>query len=168
MMKRARGRGGQSTVEYVIAAGVTLPMIFALTFTAELLWVWHSVAEFTRDGANYAATHCWMASGGNVVNYMRTHVPPMVDMDQFQTGEAEIQVTYFLRDPASGVLNEFTCDGECSQMCIPDTVTVRVRNYEFRKFMSYLGLPPVTIPDFQTSHPVESAGCDPEQGTCVP
>ena len=28
-------------------------------FVAEMLWVWHSVVDFTRDGARYAATHCW-------------------------------------------------------------------------------------------------------------
>jgi hypothetical protein len=53
-------------------------------------------------------------------------------------------------------------------MCVPDAVTVRVTNYEFRKFMGYLGLPPVSVPDFYTTVPIESAGCDPEQGTCLP
>jgi hypothetical protein len=169
-MRRGRSECGQTTVEYVIvAAGVLLPLTFALVFTAELLWVWHSVVEFTRDGARYAATHCWMGSGENVMQYMRTHVPPMVDMEQFQNGEAEIEVKYYSRDAESGTLNEFSCEGaECSTLCVPHTLTVRVRNYEFRKFMNYLGLPAVPIPDFQTSQPVESAGCDAEQGTCVP
>jgi hypothetical protein len=45
---------------------------------------------------------------------------------------------------------------------------VSVGAYEFRRFMSFLQLPPVTIPNFQTTLPMESAGCDPEQGVCVP
>jgi hypothetical protein len=34
--------------------------------------------------------------------------------------------------------------------------------------MAFLGLPPVSLPNFQTSLPVESAGCDAESGTCTP
>jgi hypothetical protein len=124
--------------------------------------------DFTREGARYATTHSWQAGGQNVVAYMRTRVPPMIDMDQFQNGAAQVVVEYFARDPEAGTLVEFTCDGECSTLCIPDVVRVRVQNYEFRRFLNYLGLPPVRIPDFATTLPVESAGCDPEQGTCLP
>jgi len=41
---------------------------------------------------------------------MPTHVPPMIDMDQFQTGAAGIQVQYFQADPATGALTPFSCD----------------------------------------------------------
>jgi hypothetical protein len=77
-------------------------------------------------------------------------------------------VEYYSRDPDSGQLVEFSCDAECSTLCIPDVAKVSVRNYEFRPFMTYLGLPPVQIPDFSTMMPVEGAGCDPELGTCNP
>jgi hypothetical protein len=169
MMKRARERG-QALVEYVlIYAGVITPVLFALIFTAQLLWIWHSVVEFTRDGARYAATHCWQGSGENVAAYMRTHVPPMVDMEQFQGGQAEITVQYYGRNAETGDLQEFACDGgECSAACVPDAVTVRVRNYEFRRFVNYLGLPPIRIPDFYTTVPMESAGCDPDSSSCLP
>ena len=166
---RAKSESGQATMEYVIlSATVVLPLTFMIVFTAQLLWVWHSVVEFTREGARYATTHCWQSDTQNVVNYMQQHVPPMVDMNQIQGGEAEIEVTYFSRDPESGQLTDFNCDGDCSTLCIPDAVTVRLKNYQFRQFMAYLGLPPVTIPDFYTTLPMESAGCDPEQGTCLP
>lgn len=168
-MRTRKRRGGQSTVEYVlVSAGVFFPVTLALVFTAQLLWVWVSVVEFTREGARYAATHCWQSDASNVTTYMKSRVPINIDQEQFINGEAEIEVSYFSRDPASGFLTEFACDGECSTSCIPDVVTVRVRNYEFRKFMSYLGLPPVTIPDFHATLPMESAGCDPEQGSCLP
>lgn len=161
---------GQATVEYALAfTGVILPMMFMIIFTAQLLWVWHSIVDFTRDGARYATTHCWQGSGENVITYMRTHVPLMVDIDQFQNGQADIVVQYFSRDPASGSLTDFSCDGgECSADCIPDAVTVTIRNYQFTRFMSFLGLPPVALPDFHTSLAIEGAGCDPEQGTCLP
>jgi hypothetical protein len=166
----ASSERGQATVEYVIvSAGIVLPVTFAIVFTAQLLWIWHSVVEFTRDGARYAATHCWQSDTQNVTDYMKQHVPPTVDMDQFQNGPAQITVSYFAKDPDTGQLVDFTCDGgDCSTMCVPDAVTVRVTNYEFRKFMGYLGLPPVSVPDFYTTLPIESAGCDPEQGTCLP
>ncbi len=166
------GRHGQATVEYaLIYAGVILPITFALIFTAQLLWVWHSVGAFTRDGARFASTHCWQSGASNVLTHMRSNVPMMTDREQFQTGQAEIDVRYWRRDPESGELTEFTCEGgECSAECIPDTVQVRIVNYEFRHFMAFLGLPPIPMPDFQTTLPMESAGCNQdEEGvvTCV-
>src|SRR5437870_5030974 len=124
----AQRRSGQATIEYAILyAGVILPLTFAIVFAAEMLWVWHSVVDFTRDGARYATTHCWTANGDNVMTYMRSHVPRMIDMDQFQQGQAELAVTYYSRDPDTGSLVDFTCaSGECSVDCIPDAVTVRV------------------------------------------
>lgn len=167
--KRAARQSGAVTVEYALAyLGVLLPLTFAVIFTAELLWIWHSAADFTRQGARYASTHCWQAGGDNVTSYMKTHVPLMIDQDQFVNGTADLVVTYYAKDPDTGQLTEFSCDSDCTSSCVPDAVTVAVRNYEFRQFVSYLGLPPVPMPDFQTSMPIESAGCDPEQGTCLP
>jgi hypothetical protein len=169
-MRRRSGQGGQATVEYAITfAAIMAPLMFAIIFTAELLWVWHSVVDFTRDGASYAATHCWQGNGGNVQAYMQSHVPLMVDIDQFRNGQATIVVNYFSVDPTSGQLTDFACSGgECSTDCIPDAVTVTISNYQFSHFMSYMKLPPVQLPDFRTSLAIQSAGCDPEQGTCLP
>ena len=163
-------RKGQATIEFAITYGaLILPITSAIVFTAQLLWVWHSVVDFTRDGARYAVTHCWQGNGQNVATYMRTHVPPMVDMDQFQGGGADIDVRFFQRNTDSGQLEDFTCAGsECSADCVPDAVTVHVRNYEFRRFLNYLGLPGIPLPDFQTSLPMESAGCDPDTAQCLP
>lgn len=167
--RRGRRERGAITMEYALAyVAVILPLTFATIFTAELLWIWHSSTDFTRDGARYAASHCWQAGGDNVTNYMKTHVPPMIDQGQFSGGTAQLVVTYYSRDAATGTLTEFACDGECSSSCVPDAVTVAVRNYEFRYFVGYLGIPPIPMPDFQTSMPIESAGCDPEQGICLP
>ncbi|MBV8731503.1 MAG: pilus assembly protein [Acidobacteriia bacterium] len=161
---------GQTTVEFALAfAGVLLPLTFGVTFTAALLWVWHSVNELTREGASYAATHCWQSDSSNVINFMQANLPPMVAQDQFQNGQAQINVSYFALDPASGTLMPFACDAAVSANCEPDTVTVSVTGFEWRTFVTTaLGLPPVPIPNFQTSLPVESAGVDPEEGTCVP
>ena len=162
-------RRGQALVEFALAWGsVILPLTFAIIFTSELLWIWHSVADFTRDGARYAATHCWQADGSNVVNYMKANIPLMPDQAQFQNGPAEIVVTYFSRDPDTGDLLPFSCGGDCSTACIPDVVTVAITGYQFSSFVTTLGIPPINIPDFHTSVPVESAGCDPEQGVCLP
>jgi hypothetical protein len=166
-----RNQRGQAAIEYVIAfSALLLPMTFAIIFTAQLLWIWHSVVDFTRSGARYATTHCWQGDGENVRGWMRNNTPLMFDRDQFQGGQAEIQIQYYSRDPESGTLAEFSCDqGECSTGCVPEVVTVRIVNYEFRSFVTnYLGLAPVTLPDFHTTLSMQSAGCDPEQGTCLP
>jgi hypothetical protein len=168
-MAERRNQRGQATVEFVLSwAGVLLPATFALIFTSQLLWIWHSVNDFTRQGAGYAAKHCWMNSASNVTDFMKANVPAMIDQSQFQSGPVQISVSYFGTDPASGQVIPFTCDTECSTSCIPDTVSVSVTGYEFRAFLTSLGLPPVSLPDFKTSMPMESAGCDPEQGVCLP
>jgi hypothetical protein len=158
-----RPRSGQALSEFaVLYAGVALPLTFMIVFVSEMLWVWHSVADFTRDGARYAATHCWMSDGSNVAG------PPMIDMDQFQTGAAGIQVQYFQADPATGALTPFSCSsGDCSAGCVPDAVSVSITNYKFTRFSGFFKLPAVTIPPFTTSVPMESAGCD-ESGNCLP
>ena len=170
MRQRPHNRSGQAAIEFALLyAGVLLPLTMGIVYMAELLWVWHSVADYTREGARYAATHCWQPGGDNVRQYMTTHIPKMIDMEQFRDGPAQIIVDYFTVDPASGARSEFTCDGgECSVNCVPDGVTVRIQSYEFRRFVTYLRLPPVPLPNFQASVPIESAGCDPEQGTCLP
>jgi hypothetical protein len=162
-------QAGQATVEFVLAyAAVLLPLTFAIIFTSELLWVWHTVNDFTRKGAGYASTHCWMNSASNVLDFMHSNVPLVINRDQFQNGPVEIHVSYFGKDPDTGQLVPFACDTECSTTCIPDTVTVSLTNYQFSTFFTSIGLPPVVIPDFRTSVPMESAGCDPEQGVCLP
>jgi hypothetical protein len=152
----------------LIYAGIILPLTFMIVFVAEMLWVWHSVTDFTRDGANYAATHCWQSDSSNVINYMTTHVPRMIDMDQFQNGSAGITVQYFARDPDSGVLTDFTCDaGDCTTNCIPDAVTVSVTTYQFTRLAGFFRMPGMTLPDLHASMPMGGAGCD-ETGTCLP
>jgi len=164
-----RKRKGSITVEFALTyTAVLVPFTFGLIYIAQLLWIWHSMNEFTREGASYASTHCWESSGDNVLSFMRANVPPTIDQNQFQNGPAQISVNYDSIDPTTGALTPFSCDGECSVRCIPDTVTVGVSNYSFMNFVTYLGLPPVAIPNFQTSLAIEGAGCDPEQGVCNP
>jgi hypothetical protein len=120
--------------------------------------------------ANYAATHCWTGGGSNVITYMTTHVPRMIDMERFQSGEAGLQISYFSQDPATGQLTPFVCGSgaDCSASCVPDAVTVSVTSYQFSKGLeTFFRLPPVTIPPFATSMPIQSAGCD-ESGNCLP
>ncbi|MDX2181206.1 MAG: TadE family protein [Bryobacteraceae bacterium] len=163
------GKKGQAATEFALAyIAILVPVTFAMIYTALLLWTWHSISDFTREGARYAVSHCWQNGAGNVLTWMRQNVPLTWDREQFVSGPAEIQVLYYARNPESGELTEFTCDGDCSTACVPDVVKVAVANYEFRGFVAYLGLPPVRMPDFQTSLAVESAGCDAETAACQP
>ena len=161
---RRRCARGQAVMEFaVLFTAVILPLTFMSIFVAEMLWVWHSVVDFTRDGARYASTHCWMADSSNVLQYMESHVPPMIDQDQFQTGTAGIQVQYF----SDGGVTPFS--GEtCGGVCVPDAVSVSITNYQFLRFASFMKQPPVTIPPFTTTVPMESAGYQDASGVCVP
>jgi hypothetical protein len=101
---------------------------------------------------------------------MTTHVPRMIDMEKFQSGDAGLQINYFSQDPATGQLTPFVCasGADCSASCIPDAVTVSVTSYQFTKGLeTFFKLPPVTIPPFATSEAIQSAGCD-ESGNCLP
>lgn len=166
---RRRRQSGQASIEFALLYGaVVLPLTFMTIFVAEMLWIWHSMNGFTRDVARYAATHCWMADAGNVTSYVQANVPAMIDQNQFQTGQATMQVLYFAQDPVTQTLSPYQgCNaGECSAACLPDVVSVSVSNYQFLRFASFFKLPPVTIPPFTTSLPMESAGCD-ETGLCA-
>ncbi len=169
-MRRQR-RSGQATMEFALTyAGVFLPLTIMIIFTGQLLWTWHAVVEMTRAGARYAATHCFQSGGANVVQYMRTNTPVSPDSGAFQGGSAEIAVTYFQRNIETGDLEDFACDGsaDCTRECVPAAVKVAVANYEFRGVQAYFGLPPVTLPDFSTTVPIESAGCGPDSTDCTP
>ena len=168
-MRRRRSQSGAVTVEYAILyTTVIVPLTLGVIYAAHMLWIWHSVGEWTRLAARYASTHCWQSSGDNVLGWMRSNIPPTVDADQLRNGNADLTVSYMGRDADTGTLTAFTCDSECSAQCVPETVTVAVRNYQFGAFLTYLGLQPVAMPDFQTTVHMEGAGCDPEQGVCNP
>lgn len=159
---------GQAVIEFaVLYTAVALPLTFMVVFVAQMLWIWHSVADFTRDGARYAATHCWQADGSasNVLQYMESHVPLMIDMDQFQNNAAGIQVQYFGQQP-DGSLAGFD-SGACSG-CLPDAVSVGITAYQYKRFSGFLRLPNVTMPPFTTTVPMESGGLQDASGTCVP
>src|SRR5262245_59886610 len=95
-MSRRTCASGQATIEFALIYGaVILPLTFMTIFVAEQLGIWHSVSDFTRDGAAYAATHC-ATDGANLVAYMTARVPAMVDQNRFQAGEAPIVVQYFV------------------------------------------------------------------------
>ncbi len=163
-------RRGQATMEFALVwAAVIMPLTAILIFTAEMLWVWHSVTDFTREGARYAVTHCYQGNGENVRTYMRANVPKMIDQDQFRDGGAEIDVVYFQRNADTGAIEDFTCAGaECSRDCIPDIVSVRITNYQFTKLFSFFGLQPVSLPNLSTTLAMESAGCNPGSESCLP
>lgn len=168
LSRQKRRQRGATLVEFaVVGFTIVLPLIFAIVFTTQLLWIWHSVAEMTRQGARYAATHCYQ-SGSNVRNWMQQNFIALPDRDQFTGGAAEIQITYYGRNPDDGTLGDFSCDTECSLGCVPDAVRVQITNYEYRTFLTYWGLAPVQIPDFQTTVAMEGAGCDPDTGSCNP
>ncbi|HEV3201951.1 MAG TPA: hypothetical protein VGZ73_28835 [Bryobacteraceae bacterium] len=147
----------------VLYAAVILPLTFMSIFVAEMLWVWHGVVDFTRDGARYASTHCWTSDGGNVLAYMESHVPAILDRAVFQNGDAGISIQYF----SDGGVTPFSGDN-CAGICVPDTVNVSITNYQFLRFASFMKLPPVKIPPFTTVLPVESAGFQDASGACVP
>ena len=77
-MRRANQRGAATIELALVYATLLIPLMFGIVFTAQMVWIWHGVGEWTRDGARYASTHCWQG-GDNVLSYMRTNAPPVPD-----------------------------------------------------------------------------------------
>ena len=165
MLARSFPASGQATIEFaVLYAAVVLPLTFMTISVAETLWVWHSVAEFTRAGAAYAATHC-ATDGSNVVEYMQSHVPPMIDQARFPPEGVRIEVQYFSQT-ADGSMSPY--DPAACAGCVPDSVSVSITGYRFLRFAGLLGVAPATMPPFTTNVPMESAGYQDASGGCAP
>ena len=164
-MRRGKNRrAGQALTEFAILyAGVVLPLTFMTIFVAQALWVWHSVADFTRDGAHFAATHC-ATDGTNVIAYMQSHVPPMIDQAQFQSGTVAIQVQYFTI-AADGTSTAF--DANACGSCVPDAVSVSITGYEFSRMAAFFRTGGPVLPPFTTNLPMESGGFQDASGSCV-
>src|SRR5436853_2170619 len=108
---------GQATVEtaLVLMVGI-IPLTFGLIAFAEIAWTYHALATLTRQGARYAATHCWQdSSGSNVVNWMQANAPAFPDRSLLTTGEIQIVVNYWTHD----VTNHQSVAFECSDTCSP-------------------------------------------------
>ncbi len=161
---------GQATVELaLVMMTVLVPVTFGLLIFAEAAWTYHSLVTLTRQGARYAATHCWQdAAGSNVVNWMQTNAPPFIDREQLLTGGAEIRVEYWSHDLTTRESVPFTCGGSCTAECVPDSVTVSVNGYQFRHLLSLLGFPPIRVPAFSTTAEMESMGGNPDTGLSSP
>jgi hypothetical protein len=160
---------GQAAIEFALLyAAAVLPLTFMLVYVSQMLWVWHSVIDFNRAIAQFAATHCWEAdsSGSNVISWATSHVPPMIDQDQFQSNAAGITVAYYSQaaDGTQAPFDSSICNGG---VCVPDLVSVSVTNYQFKRFSSFFRLGNVTMPPFTTVVPMESGGYQDASGVCV-
>jgi hypothetical protein len=165
-----RGCRGQASVETVLALifGI-LPLTFGLLAFSEVAWTYHALATLTRQGARYAATHCWQDdSGSNVVTWMQATAPLFPDRPLLTSGGIQVQVNYWTHDTATHETVPFSCAGGCSPDCVPDSVTVSITGYEFNHFFPFLGLAPLQVPPFSTTVPIDSAGGNPETAVSTP
>jgi Flp pilus assembly protein TadG len=170
IIRSCRASRGQATVEFalVLIFGI-VPLTFGLIAFTELAWTYHALATLTRQGARYAATHCWQdATGSNVVNWMQANAPPFPDRQQLNAGDITIQVNYWTHDLDAHRSVPFSCSATCTAECVPDSVTVSISGYQFTHFLPMLGLQPLQVPPFSTTVEIESAGGDPETATSSP
>jgi hypothetical protein len=97
---------------------------------------------------------------------MQTHVPRMIDQQQFQNNAAGIQVQYFSQ-AADGTLTPLGGCSDGGAICEPDVVSVSVTSYQYTRFSSFFRLGSVQMPPFTTTVPMESGGYQDATGTCV-
>lgn len=157
-------------MEVVLAliAGI-IPLTFGLLAFSELAWTYHALATLTRQGARYAATHCWQDdSGSNVVSWIQANAPAFPDRALLTSGGIQVTVSYWTHDTTTHETVPFSCAGSCSPDCVPDSVTVSITGYEFNHFFPVIGLPPLQVPPFSTTVSLESAGGNPETSVSSP
>jgi hypothetical protein len=165
-----RNSKGQAAVELVIALGlIVIPLTFAMLGFVEIVWTYHALTTLTRQGAQYATSHCWQDSAGtNVVTWMQENAPMFPDRSQIVSGGIQIQVQYWTHDPESHTSIPFECGGGCGAECVPDSVTVSIAGYSFNHFFPMLGFSPIQVPPFATTMAMQSAGVNPETGAASP
>src|SRR5438552_13647293 len=117
-MSRSRG---QATIEMaLVMVAAIIPLTLGLIGFAELGWTYHALATLTRQGARYAATHCWQdGTGSNVVNWMQANAPAFPDRPLLATGEIQIVVNYWTHDLTNHQSVAFECSDTCSAQCAP-------------------------------------------------
>lgn len=170
-LKCRKAGQGQATVELaLVMMAVLIPLTFGFVAFAELAWTYHALATLTRQGARYAATHCWQDdAGSNVVEWMQANAPPFIDRPQLQGGEVQIQVNYWTHDLTAHESVPFACDGAaCTPGCVPDSVTVGISGYQFGHLLPLLGLQPLAVPAFSTTVEIQSAGGNSETDVSSP
>ena len=148
-----RRRSGQATIEFALLySAVILPLTFMAVFVSEMLWVWHSVVDFTRDGANYAATHCWMGDGSNVTAALQFGITGTADgsaapLISNLTADM-ITVTTQCIDPVPLALGDCSVSG-CGTPAggqRPDFITVSMPNgYIIQPRIPYILLDPIPL-----------------------
>jgi Flp pilus assembly protein TadG len=165
-----RSTRGQATVETaLVLMAAIIPLSFGLIAFTEIAWTYHALATLTRQGARYAATHCWQDdAGSNVVTWMQANAPAFPDRPLLASGGVQIQVSYWMHDKDTHQSVPFTCGGGCSPDCLPDSVTVRIAGYQFNHFFPLLGLRPLEVPSFSTTVEIESGGGNPETAVSSP
>lgn len=161
---------GQATIETALALVVgILPLTIALLAFAEIAWTYHALTALTRQGAQYAATHCFADStGSNVVNWMVANAPAFPDRPLLATGGIPIQVQYWTNDSSTHTTGPVICAPDCSSQCIPDSVTVSINGYSFTHFLPYFGFAPLQVPTFSSTVEIEGNGANPETGVSLP
>jgi hypothetical protein len=162
---------GQAAIETALAlVAAIVPLTIALLGFSEVAWTYHALATLTRQGAQYAATHCFQDdSGSNVTNWMIGNAPGFPDRPKLVTGEIPIQVQYWTHDSANHLSNPFSCGGDaCSAQCVPDSVTVSINGYFYNHFFPYFGFAPFQVPSFSTTVEMQSTGGNPETGVSLP
>src|SRR5438105_13422196 len=101
-----------------LIAGI-VPITFGLIAFAEVSWTYHALTTLTRDGARYAATHCWQDGADNVISWMKANAPIFPDRSQLLSGGIVIEVNYWTHNLDTDQSEPFlSCDGGCGA-CVP-------------------------------------------------
>lgn len=140
---------GASLVEFAIAAGVFLTVLFGVLECGRLLWTHNALKDGVRQGTRYATLRRKDAAGQLAVQKMVVYGDPNANpmtatpiASGLTTGD--VVVTYNDPDPNNGIQ-------------LGDRATVSIPNYQFRFAVPLIG-GTLNMPDYTTSLPGEALG----------
>src|SRR5512141_2561380 len=67
---------GQAMLEMALILAIMLPLTLGIVAIMDVVWTYHALVTLTRQGARYAATHCYQDDAGtNVTDWMKINAP---------------------------------------------------------------------------------------------
>jgi hypothetical protein len=147
-------QGGTTTVEFAVAGGLALMVLFGCIEMGRMLFVWNTVAESTRVAARIAAV-CPPNDPAIAQAALIASADGTRSRILFGLTPAHVNLSYL--DEDGGTTGEFA---EIRY------VRVGISGYEHQLLIPFVART-VTVPPFQTTVPAESLGLVPETGERV-
>lgn len=156
LRKSNKGERGATLIEFAIAATVFLTILFSVIEFSRLYWIHNALRDAARRGTRYATIRKNDAAGIAAVKNMVVYGDPNAN-----------PATATPVAPGLTINNVNVQYQNYNGILLSSRATVTITNYQFQFYIPWLSSA-ITMPNYRTSLPGESAGfipCDIPSGT---